>query len=264
MSPLARSAPLLLLAALAWPGPAQDPEQRADSLAAQLEVAATYKRALRGAQGRERIELRARAVDAYRAVRRRFPEARQAGAEAAFRAGELLRAAGAAAAARTEFEVARAQGEHTPFRARAGMELGHLDRRRGLHEEALATYQLVLLDPTSAAAQRDDAALWSGRSLVQLGRRGAALPLFERVATLAEDPVDRILGHDELALVHLANGDQVRAARELERCRRSLAPFTLEETPLGERVRKALERMRAIAELERARARSREGVVVER
>ncbi len=242
----------------------QPGQSRSDSAREELARATALKQALRGQRGRERAELRERAVAAYRAIRAAFPDQPATGAEAAFRAGELLRADGLREAARLEFLAAWELGGATPFRARAGLELGHIARRRGFPAEALEAYRRVLDAPDSAASQRDQAALWAGRSNLELGREDEARRLFEGLARTAEDPSDRVQGHDELGLLWIAAGDLEAAAGELARCRAALRERSLEETPLGERVRGALESMRSVDRLREAIARRRAGVVVER
>ncbi len=118
--------------------------------------------------------------------------------------------------------------------------------------------------PDSAPAQRDEAALRAGRANLELGRGDEARRLFERVATTAEDPTERVHGHDELALLWIGKGDLEAAAGELARCRSALRERALEETQLGARVRGALESMRCVEALRAAIARRRAGVVIER
>lgn len=222
---------------------------------AQLELGSAARRALRGTEGAARDHARAAAIRAYRAVREHHPDRSAACAEAAFRAGELLRAADDATAAAAEFEIARARGEGTAFRARAGLELGHLQRRAAKLSAALAAYEGVASDPAAAQPHRDDAWLWVGRVCADLGRADDAVRAWERVATGAQDPLDRVRAFDSLALARLVAGDADGAASMLARCRDALSEVAQEETSTGERVRNALQRMRASDEMERARTR---------
>lgn len=274
-SSLSFRAALLLAAAcsfLATPGPAatsvhpplvrapvRDTEDavvpRQATAEAQLQFAAAARRAMRGTDGAARETARATAVRAYRAVREFYGDRAPACAEAAFRAGELLRAADDTAGASAEFEIARARGEGTPFRARAGLEIGHLQRRALKLTEALAAYEGVSADTAAAQAQRDDAWLWMGRVYADLGRAEEAARAWERVATSAQDPLDRVRAFDFLALARLAAGDADGAATVLARCRDALSDVAQEETQTGERVRNALQRMRANDDIERNRAR---------
>jgi tetratricopeptide (TPR) repeat protein len=222
------------------------------------------RREARASSGRERLELRARAVGVYRALREHFPEARADGAEAAFRAGELLRADGDARGARSEFQAAAALATEAASAARAGLELGHLDRRAGLHAEALAAYLAVAGAQATPRPQRDRALLWVARSQADLDRPSEARATLAQLAREARDPCLRVEAHDERALTWIAEGDLEAAAGELDLCRRSLRARAAEETPQGERVRSALRRMRAVARLARAVAERDAGLLVER
>ena len=224
---------------------------RKESARAQLEYAARRKRELHGRGGEARRRARAQAVAAYRAVRVHFPRERTLGAEATFRAGELLRAGGAAVEALEEFTAARRLGERTEFEARAGLEIGHLHRRGRRHMEALTAYERILADGDSGNRHRDRASYWAGRVHEELERPGDARRCYERVARRGADPVDRIRAFDAWTSSLIDQSDLEGAAGVLELCRSSLRDVALEETALGERVREALERMRSVGRLAR-------------
>ena len=243
---------------------------RLPDAAAQLAHARACKQALIGAQGAARARARADAVDAYRAVREHHPRARAAVAEAAFRAGELLRAGGQLRDARAEFGVAVSEGAGTgtEFRVRARLELGHLERRAARHSAALDQYLAALADPESCAHQRDAALLWSGRVYADLERDDEARRAWEQVATEGADSVDRVRAFDELGCLWARRGDLEAAAGEWNRCRAALAEVALEQTEHGARVRGAMESMKTLRVLREAarrreereeRAREREG-----
>lgn len=219
---------------------------------AQLQHAARLKSGLRKLPGDERKLRSAAVVAAYRAVREFWPKDPEPCAEAAFRAGELLRAAADFDAAQTEFEYVRGLEIETPFRARAGLELGHLQRRAKHVAPALDAYLAVANDPNSEPERRDDAALWAGRMYAELGKTDEARRQWDAVAARAEDPLQRIDAWDELALLLVDTGDLEGAAGWIAKARENLADAALEETAQGERVRSGLERMRAIRRLERA------------
>src|SRR5262245_31481992 len=86
---------------------------------AQLAHARRQKYEMRGRPEGELAAWRLRTVEAYRAVRVFHSEARAACVEAAFRAGEILRAAGDEAAALVEFGWAARQRGAGDFRARS-------------------------------------------------------------------------------------------------------------------------------------------------
>ncbi len=223
-----------------------------ESAQAQVQYALKLKNALRGANDAARAALQADAVAAYRAVRKHWPAELELCAESAFRAGEILRAAGDVSGAHSEFSFVRGMESDTSFRARAGIEIGHLHRRVRRVEPALDLYLAVANDPKSEPEQRDEALYWAGRAYSELGKLDEARRAFETVAGRAEDPLQRIEAWDELALALVDAGDLEGAAGWIARARTTLADAALEETAQGERVRGALERMRAIRRLERA------------
>jgi tetratricopeptide (TPR) repeat protein len=234
------------------PVPSKTEVPKLETVALQVQHAAKLKAALRGFRDGERKSREAAVVAAYRAVRRHFPEAAEACAESAFRAGELLRASGDSAGARAEFRYVRDRAPRTAFHARAGIELGHLARKSRQPSEALDLYLAVADDPKSEPARRDEAALWAGRVYAEQQQPDEARRRWEGVAQRAEDPLQRIDAWDELALALVDAGDLEGAAGWIARARETLADAALEETAQGERVRGALERMRAIRRLERA------------
>jgi hypothetical protein len=230
---------------------------RTASAADQLRFATQCKLRLWRAQAPQVAEARALAVLAFRAVRTYFPDAPALGAEAAFRAGELLRAAADDAGARVEFDAACRSGAHTAFIARARIELGHIERRAGKLELALDAYLSVLMDVDNAARWRDEAGLAAGRVYEESARVEDARRLYQLVAEHGEDPLDRIRGFDAWAETFVGVDDVEAAAGVLAMCRNALASRAEEETELGMRVRNALERMRCIDSMELAVARRR-------
>lgn len=228
------------------------PVAKLESARAQLELADDLRRSLRGLDESVRAAARARAAAAYRAVREHFPGDAAACAEASYRRAELVRQAGDLESARAELGVARERGAGTPWRVRAALELGHLERRAKRLPEALGAYEAVIADPAAAPGQRDDASLWSGRVLSDSGRSEDALRVWTRVADQGDDPLDRIRAHDLWARELVSRADLEGAAGVLERCRKKLADAAAEESRLGERVRTALAEMSAIEELARA------------
>ncbi len=223
-----------------------------ESARAQLDAADELRRGLRGVDEAGRKAARAQAAAAYRAVRDHFPKDAAACAEAAFRRADLVRQAGDVESARAEFAVARERGAGTPWRVRAALELGHMERRAKRLPEALAAYEAVIADASSAPGQRDDASLWTGRVLADLGRSEDAVRTWTRVAEQGDDPLDRVRAFDLWAQELVTKSDLEGAAGVLERCREKLAEAAQEESRLGERVQAALSGMRVIEELARA------------
>jgi tetratricopeptide (TPR) repeat protein len=225
---------------------------RLDTAKAQLAHAAGLKKAMSGTEGDARDAARKLAIEAYRSVREYFAGDAGACAEAAFRAGELLRAGDDDAGAQSEFAIARDRGTGTSFQVRAMMEIAHLDRRGKRLEKALDGYEAVVAADAATARQKDDAALWSGRVYADLERPKDARRVWQRVADKGDDPLDRIRAWDMMASLLVDQGDLEGAAGTLEKCREALAEVSQEESKLGERVRTALASMHAQDELTRA------------
>jgi len=223
-----------------------------ESARAQLDHADGLRRALRGIEPAARADARRRAVEAYGAVRTHFGRDAAACAEAAYRRAELLRQDGDLDAARADFKVARERGTGTPWRVRAALELGHLERRAKRMAEALGAYEAVVADDAAAPGQRDDAALWAASILSELGRGDDAVRTWKRVGEEGDDPLDRIRAFDAWAQHLVVRGDLEGAAGVLERCRERLSDAAQEESRLGERVVAALAAMRAQEDLARA------------
>lgn len=221
---------------------------------AQLGHARRLKRELGAKKAEEQAFWRKLTVEAYQAVRVFHPAARALAAEAAFRAGEVLRAGAEDARALAEFRWCVANGAGTDFQARARLEIGHLERRAERWREALEAYMDVASDARAAPARRDDGWLWAGTSWAALGRAEEARNAWRRVAEQGSDDLLRVQAYDELALAWLTSGDPEAAAGELARCLEALSARALEETESGERVRNALLRMRVVSELQRVLA----------
>ncbi len=215
----------------------------------QLAHARRLKRRLSGLAGEELCFWRDQAIEAYQAVRHFHPQARVIGAEAAFRAAELLRAAGEDARALEEFRWSAREGQGTEFRARALLEIGHLHRRNERRAEALEAYLDVAGDAKAEGFRRDDAWYWAGVVWKTEGRLEDARSAWKRVAEQASDTLARIQAYDALGLLLLEANDPEGAAGVLHECLTRLSERALEETPEGERVRNALLRMRLVDDL---------------
>lgn len=245
--------PLVLVCASAWAQdvPALGVVPRLAHAQAQLALAREHRRAMIGLAGAARERARAAAVSAYRAVGEYFPASGSSAAEAAFRAGELLRAGGQGGAAAREFGRAARQACAPALAARARLEAGHLCRRDGRPVEALAIYGALALDARTPRRERSLGTLWSGRVLADAGQPAAARTLWERLSQGAVDPLHRVRAFDDWGLSLVEEGDLEAAAGVLDRCRRALGERAGELTDLGGRVRRALERMRLVTRLAR-------------
>ncbi|MBI1383244.1 MAG: hypothetical protein GC161_19460 [Planctomycetaceae bacterium] len=227
-------------------GPVAQPEVADGALA--LARAQDLERILRDSEGRERLAARLDCIDAWRALGRRADAADGAAAEAAMRAARHLAVLECVAEARAELEFVAANGG--PGRAHlARLELGHLERRAGRHGPALVAYEAVERDALAPTDKRDAAALWRGRVHAERGQRDDAARLWGALLEHARDPVTRVRAGDWLALDALARGDGAEAAGWIARTRERAFEVSLERTPEGARVRRALARMRSLVEL---------------
>jgi tetratricopeptide (TPR) repeat protein len=222
------------------------------SAQAQLELATACKLRLWRAAPEDESTERRWTVLAFQAVRVRFPGDRAAAAEAAFRAGEVLRAARWSGLAAREFRMAQALGRGTAFPARAGIELGRLQRRAGRSVRALDWFESVVLDATAHWRWREEAALECGRTYAAAGGSDEARRWLRRIAERGEDALLRVRAYDAWALTYVDDGDVEAAVGVLAIARGALAEVAIEETELGRRVASALERMRCIARIEAA------------
>ena len=225
---------------------------------AQWQAAAAAQAALRKPRAVRDTAARRAVAFAWVAVRVRFPAERELAAEAAFRAGEQFRTLGDGAAAVREFECARALASGPALRSRAGLELAHAERRRGGLERALDLYLALSAQPEAPVRRRDEAALWVGKTYALLGRKLDAQRWLRHAAERTTHALDRIRAFDEWAALYVSLDDPEAAAGVIATCRAALGPAALEETPLGEEVRDALDSMRSIELVERAVTRRRE------
>lgn len=225
---------------------------RMDRPLAQLAHARRLKQAIHRRAEEDQAFWRSLAVEAYQAVRHYHPGAREIGAEASFRAGELLRAGGDPEAAQSEFRQAEELGRGTPFRARARLEIAHLQRRAGDARAALEEYLGVAGDPSAEQQHRDEAWLWAGRTWQAEGRIDDARRAWKGVAEGEGHPLDRLQAFDELGLSWIDAGDLEQARASVAACLAALEPAAAEESELGCRTRSALHLMRTRALLERA------------
>ena len=224
------------------PGPAPAAEAPGETRDA-LETAAAQRAALRGlADPAARAHARSRAVSEYRRARLALAERPELAAEAAFRAGELSRAGGDAEGAAMEFAVAAELDRRGVFGFRATLELGHLARRAGDAEEALERYEQVLFE-SAEPRLRDQAAWWRARVLAHSGRTPQARGIWLRLAARAENPLLRVRAWERLVRERLAAGEPRDAAETYAKSLTDLTSILDEHSVLGERVRRAMQRV---------------------
>lgn len=252
-------APVLAPAPVPFQAGGPDEVPRMPTAAAQLAHAGKVKARGRGTRGAARVQALEAALAAYQAVGRYWPESGPVLAEAAFRRGEIQRTLGRPGAALGAFQEAFDAGKGTDFRARALLEIGHIHRRAARFQEALASYGRVLDLEGTALRYRNDAREWTGKTLLTTGRAAEAAAAFAAWAADAEDGPEIARAADLEARAWIEAGELDRAGEVLARTRQSLEPLADEPGEDGEAVRRALERMKAPALLEKARAAAAQG-----
>jgi len=228
------------------PGPTQGAAQRAFARAEQLQ------RAARAARPSARRAAQSAAAAAFRAVREAPDASAELSARAALEAAELWLAVQDEAAARAELAFATRPSVPAVWRCRAWSQLGALERRAERWTDALEAFGRAARVEGAPASLRDDAACAAARAHFQLGEIEAGRRLLRGVAEDSRDVFTRIRAYDAWATSYVRVRDLEAAAGVLELCRAATRELAFEETPRGERVRVALERMRVIGALERA------------
>ncbi len=240
----------LALHARPLPASLQGPKPTPQTAQQLLERAARLRSGLSGLEGAALFRARQELLSTLRSVRENYPADKLAAAQAAFLAGELLRAWNEPRSAQREFEQAREAGRGTEFEARSSMELAHLQRRSGRLEQALAGYTAVLTLDGSPPGLVDAARLWLGRVQLDLGRRDEARSTWWELGRAGRSPKIRIDAYDELALEAISRGDLEGAAGILDLCRRQLHAQSMQDSQLGRDVCAALDRMRCVHALQ--------------
>ena len=223
-----------------------------DAASRALDRARAKKQALLGERGDTLDKLRAEAVAAYVRVHERWPKSGATASEAAFRAGELLRAGGDPDAALEQLRIATQLKNPGEFAARALYEIGHIQRREGHTEPALTAFEELVATGPADAHLRDMAAVWYAKVLAETGQPADAERVLRRLIKTATEPVDRIRAFDELILLVVARGELEGATGWLGECKLSVRATANELTDEGRRVTRALERMRGLTALQKA------------
>lgn len=209
-----------------------------------MRAARAAKAAIAGARDREQARRQAAAL--YVEVADAFPDAGALAAEALFRAGELLRANGDVADALAVLERATAVPRPGVFACRAWYEIGHIERRAGKLDAAAAAFVLASEATGGTRRRREQALLWRARCVAESGQREAAETLLRELVRRIEDPCDRLRAYDQLVLLLVEQGRLAGAVGFFAEAKRSVTDAAQQATELGDRVRRAIEDMRAL------------------
>jgi tetratricopeptide (TPR) repeat protein len=215
----------------------------------ELRKADELRRAIRG-KGEERRAAVEQAAAAYAAVLASFPDAKEEVAMAAFRIGELKRSLGKTDEAREAFSKVVSSGGSRRLAARAVLETAHIHRRAKEMGKALESYRKAAVEFADEAGNRDDALYWIGVLQEQNKEYAKSREAWQAVADRGVDPLDRVRAFDRIALSHMKEGNRADAHATVEQARTALHDIAADPSTRGARVKRALDRMRAVRALE--------------
>jgi TolA-binding protein len=245
---LARTGAALLAIAL-WAQAGEGPEDGAAGAA--LSRARAEEAGLRGLKGDERKQGWLKVAAAYQGVLDRYPAAKKEASEAALRLGRIyakIKDNDMAVKCLTRVEEFSSETRNC---ALARMEIGHLYRRARQYDLAVAQYLKVVERFASEADLCADALEWVGKCREKKKDLDGAREAWRKMIEFAaEDPVNAVQAFDLIACSHAREKQTARAEEVLKECQARFArsPAGGKE---GERIRKALERMRCLKLLDR-------------
>jgi tetratricopeptide (TPR) repeat protein len=196
---------------------------------AALADAAAAKRAAQKLDGTARTQALATLADRYVELTGKDAFAAGERAEAAFRAGELLRSLERGKQADELFARAVELGEEAPsgreFAARSLLERGHIRRRANDAEGALALYAEVQRRFADQRRTAATARTWSGKVQLKAGHvEEATAFLLGFAETYPEFAVEAVRDADLLAVAQAEGGDETAARATVDRLRREVQP----------------------------------------
>jgi tetratricopeptide (TPR) repeat protein len=181
-----------------------------------------------------------------------FPDAKEEVAMAAFRLGELKRSLGKSDEACEAFAKVVASGGSRRLAGRAILETGHIHRRAKELGKALESYRKAATEFSDETGSRDDSLYWIGVIHEQNKDYAKSREAWQAVADRGVDPLDRVRAFDRIALSHIKEGNRTEAHAAVEQAKSALHEIAADPSSRGARVKKALDRMRAIRSLEEA------------
>lgn len=227
---------------------------QAESAEAQLTLAKQVRSHARGARGELRFERLRTAAAAFAAVGSYWPEAGPVVVEAHFRRAEILRSLEDPGAARGAFQDAvEAAAADNDYAARALVEMGHLSRRAGQHVDAMRLYRKARNREQASLQYRNDGREWLARTYLEVLDWEGAEAAAEDWVLHAESTVTRIQAEDVRLRALLGRRKLHRVWEELEALRLEMKPLASAPTREGEAVQRALDGMRVVGALAKAR-----------
>lgn len=223
------------------------PIEREVDAAAQWEAAVDVEQGLVGSKGRDRLARRLTAIEAFRRVHGLHDGDDDDRARGALAAGRHLATLEFHDEARSEFDAALRLAQEPRLVLEARLARADTARRAGDWEAARSDYAWCAdaLD----GSERVSALVRLGDACTELGQPRAARAAWTRALEHPVACTELVDAYDRLARAALSRGDDAGAAGWLEACRTALRGPLSARTPDGERLRRALQSMRARYEL---------------
>jgi hypothetical protein len=216
---------------------------------AALAEASAAKRAAAKLDGTAKTEALASVADRYVGLVAQESFAPAERAEAAFRAGELLRTLERGKQADELFSRAVELGEEAPagreFAARGLLERAHIRRRANDAEGALALYGEILRRFADQRRTSATARTWSGKVQLKAGHaEEAAMHLLGFAEAFPEYGAEAVRNADLLAVAQAEGGDEIAARATIDRLRLEVQPILDKGGKEGAAVQSALDELR--------------------
>lgn len=240
------AAPVVLRAA---PEPLARLAHEDDAGRAALKSASAARSEASKAPKEARAEALAGVASLYRAIADAAEHDVEVRAEAAFRAGELLRTAKQLQPADEAFRLATELGgqsaEARTFAARALLERAHLARRAKQEPEAIEIYERVRAEFGEQRRSAAHALTWSGKLRLRAGDlAGASERLSGFAREYPEYAAEAVRNADLLAVELLEAGDEDAARAAIEAVKVAVAPVLEAGGRKAEQCLKALDNLR--------------------
>jgi hypothetical protein len=225
-----------------------------ESVRTALAEAAAAKRDAQKLSGEERERALAEVTARYAAIAEEAGYSAAGRAEAAFRAGELLRGARRTDEATVMYARATELGAGAEgggeFAARGLLEAAHLRRRAKDVAGALALYAEVRERFPGETRSAAHAVTWQGKLQLQSDQREQGIATLLGFRELfPEYPAEAVRNADLVALEQLEAGDETGARRTVEEIRTAMESIVAEGGKRAESVSKALAAMRVTEQL---------------
>ncbi len=232
-------------------GSAGDVPKEADARS-QYAAAALLQKKIRGKKGEVRRQAQEEAAAAYEAVARYFPEEAPLAGRALYRAGQLYehlkdREKGV----RCLKQVLGMRAEDRT-KAKAHTLLGHIYRRARNYTDAIKEYEILLRDHPKANSQVAEAMEWLGKCKARMGDHKGARDTWQDRLERFPDRLNLAIGSFDLIACSLFREGKVEEARKtLLKCQERFQEAARDTGPKGQRIRKALGRMKIVKALKK-------------